>query len=66
MSTDDIRPKTLGGIKQLAKRLKKREGCPHHVALDMAAQAAGFSNYKHAFQHFDMNQSLSARRDATE
>ncbi|MEQ8832267.1 MAG: DUF5623 domain-containing protein [Alphaproteobacteria bacterium] len=50
MLTDDVRPKTLDGIKQLAKRIKRREGCPHHVALERAAQAAGFSNYKHAYK----------------
>ena len=48
MSNDLIRPSSIEGIKQLAKRIKKADGRPHAIALDKAAQAAGFSNYQHA------------------
>ncbi|WP_241388424.1 DUF5623 domain-containing protein [Pseudomonas aeruginosa] len=47
MSSEAIRPSTLDGIKRLAKKLKGE----HHVharALDAAAQAAGFQNFRHA------------------
>lgn len=48
MSNDQIRPSSIEGIKQLAKRLKKSRGIAHAVALDEASKAAGFENYKHA------------------
>lgn len=47
MSSEAIRPSTLDGIKRLAKKLKSE----HHIharALDAAAQAAGFQNFRHA------------------
>ncbi len=47
MSSEAIRPSTLDGIKRLAKTLKGE----HHIharALDAAAQAAGFQNFRHA------------------
>lgn len=48
MSSEAIRPSTLDGIKRLAKSLKT-ERCIQHVrALDEAAQAAGFQNFRHA------------------
>lgn len=48
MSSEAIRPSTLDGIKRLAKALKT-ERCIQHVrALDEAAQAAGFQNFRHA------------------
>lgn len=43
-----IKPKTLDGIKQLAKKLKKACGCSHTEGLEMAARQAGFENYTHA------------------
>ncbi|WP_245471120.1 DUF5623 domain-containing protein [Bradyrhizobium genosp. SA-3] len=48
MSNDHIRPSSIEGIKQLAKRFKKSDGIQHAVALDKASKAAGFENYKHA------------------
>lgn len=50
MSNDHIRPSTIEGIKQFAKRLKKSDGIQHAVALDQAAQAAGYGNYTHALR----------------
>lgn len=43
-----IVPKTLSGIKQLAKKLKRSCGCSHTEGLDMAARQAGYENYRHA------------------
>lgn len=48
MSNDLIRPSSIEGIKQLARRIKKANDLPHAIALDKAAQAGGFSNYQHA------------------
>lgn len=44
----DIKPTTLLGIKQLAKKISKAEGVRHHVALDKAAKQAGYQNFTHA------------------
>lgn len=43
-----IKPSTLNGVKQLAKKISKAEGIPHTKALDVAARQAGYENYRHA------------------
>lgn len=43
-----VRPTTIVGIKRLAKQIKKTKNIKLHKALDLASQAAGFDNYKHA------------------
>lgn len=48
MSIKSIRPSTIDGIKRLAKDLKVRDGVGHMKALDTAAMAAGFQNFRHA------------------
>lgn len=50
MSSKDIRPSTLDGIKRLAKSLKREREpvTPHSQALDEAAQVAGYQNFRHA------------------
>lgn len=48
MSDEIIRPSTLDGIKRLAKSLKVERGIQHVRALDQAAQAAGYQNFRHA------------------
>jgi hypothetical protein len=48
VSNDHIRPSSIKGIKQLAKRLKRAEAVLYTRALDMASKAAGFENFKHA------------------
>lgn len=48
MSSEVIRPSTMDGIKRLAKSLKVERGIQHTQALDAAAQAAGFQNFRHA------------------
>jgi len=50
VSNDHIRPSSIDGIKQFAKRLKKSDGIQHAVALNKAAKAAGYENYKHALR----------------
>ncbi|WP_454748927.1 DUF5623 domain-containing protein [Ciceribacter selenitireducens] len=48
MLTGDVRPKTLDGIKRLAAEIGKERGIKHSVALNLAAQAASFANFRHA------------------
>lgn len=48
MSTANITPTTIDGIKRLAKTLSKREGVPHSIGLDLASVRAGYANYTNA------------------
>jgi hypothetical protein len=48
MGSRDIHPTTIAGIKRLARSIKRERGNTHLAALDVAAQAAGFSNFRHA------------------
>jgi len=48
MLTKVIKPSTLDGIKRLARSLKIERNIQHTLALDLAAQAAGFQNFRHA------------------
>jgi hypothetical protein len=41
-------PTTLPGIKRAAKAIKRERGISHVEALDVAAQAAGYQNFRHA------------------
>ncbi|MFL1480961.1 DUF5623 domain-containing protein [Pseudomonas grimontii] len=50
MNSFEVKPSTLGGIKSLAKKIKRDLGIPHHEALDLSAREAGFQNYRHAQQ----------------
>lgn len=50
MTNVRILPSTMGGIKRLAKSLKRERNLTHHQALDEAAKRAGFENIRHA-QH---------------
>lgn len=50
MSNDHIRPSSIEGVKQFAKRFKKSDGIQHALALDGTSKAAGFENYKHALR----------------
>ena len=45
MLNETIRPSTIGGIKRLAKQIKKAKSVPHHEALDIAARNAFFENF---------------------
>jgi hypothetical protein len=48
MSIEAIRPSSLDGIKRLAKSIKNEQSIQHIRALDLAAQSAGFQNFRHA------------------
>lgn len=48
MSSKEIRPSSIDGIKRLAKSIKVAQGIRHTEALDVAARAAGYQNYRHA------------------
>lgn len=48
MTSKSIRPSTMAGLKRLAKQIKIAERSSHHAALDQAARAAGFENFRHA------------------
>ncbi|WFC43204.1 hypothetical protein [Pseudoxanthomonas sp. SE1] len=41
-------PKTLEGIKKLAKKIKKAREITHTAALHEAAKVSGYDNYQHA------------------
>lgn len=44
-------PNTIEGLKRLAKKYKKALGIPHHDALNRAAVACGFNNFRDAQRH---------------
>ncbi|MBX9909285.1 MAG: hypothetical protein K2Z25_11275 [Beijerinckiaceae bacterium] len=48
MSTIDIRPSSIEGIKRLAKTISKRDNIKHAKALDEASRVSGFANFQHA------------------
>lgn len=48
MLTGDVRPSTLDGIKRLAAQIRRERGIKHSVALDLAASAASYSNFRNA------------------
>jgi hypothetical protein len=48
MSNVSALPSTIDGIKRLAKAIKHQERVAYHVALDLAANRAGYQNIRHA------------------
>ncbi len=48
MATSTVAPSTIDGIKRLAKQIKRAQNIPHHQALNLAANQAGFENLRHA------------------
>lgn len=48
MATASIRPSTLGGIKQLAKKIRRERNISHSEALELASRQAGYENLVHA------------------
>ena len=57
---DRIRPRTLSGVKQLARKLREQRGISHQTALDTAARQAGFSCYSDAHTTFKLRNALHA------
>lgn len=45
---DQLRPRTIEGVKRLAKQLKRRDGIQYAEALDRAAQQAGCADFRTA------------------
>jgi hypothetical protein len=45
---DQLRPRTIEGVKRLAKQLKRRDGIQYAEALDRAARQAGCANFANA------------------
>jgi hypothetical protein len=48
MLIGDVCPTTLDGIKSLATQIRKEKGIKHTRALDLAAKAANYSNFRNA------------------
>lgn len=48
MIDDSFIPTTIVDIKRLARAVKREREVPHHLALDIASQTAGYRDYKHA------------------
>lgn len=48
MRIASIRPSTVDGIKQLAKKIKREQQLSHTDALEAASRQAGFENFVHA------------------
>lgn len=48
MLITSIRPSTVDGIKQLAKKIKRERCTTHTEALDAASRQAGYENFVHA------------------
>lgn len=51
MNIASIRPSSVDGIKQLAKKICREHNIPHTRALDQASRQAGFENFVHAKRH---------------
>lgn len=51
MNIASIRPSSVDGIKQLAKKICREHNTPHTHALDEASRQAGFENFMHAKRH---------------
>ncbi|TDP40744.1 hypothetical protein DEU29_101294 [Idiomarina aquatica] len=60
MLNETIRPSTIGGIKRLAKQIKKAKSVPHHEALDIAARNAFFENFAHARNQLESSSTLKS------
>lgn len=49
---EQIKPRTISGIKRLAKQIKKADDILYTQALNKAAVQAGFQNFLHANNAF--------------
>ena len=56
MLITSIRPSTVDGIKQLAKKIKRELSTTHTEALDVASRQAGYENFVHARRQLSMPQ----------
>lgn len=62
MSSENIRPSTIDGIKRLAKLIKVERGVRHAQALEAAARAAGYQNFRHASKSLSGGLATQVRR----
>ncbi|SCX28585.1 hypothetical protein DSM25558_4510 [Agrobacterium sp. DSM 25558] len=53
MLNGKVRPTTLDGIKRLASQIRKEQGLKHALALDLAANAANYANFRNAQRVFN-------------
>lgn len=51
MDSKQIVPTTIEGIKRLANTFRKENPITHSQALNFAARAAGYENFRHAQKH---------------
>lgn len=56
---NDLKPKTMSGIKSLARKIKKRNGLTHAAALDTAAKKAGFASWLAARHELRRSEEIS-------
>ena len=61
MLNEKIQPSTIGGIKRHAKQLKKANGIPYHIALNIASQSASFENFAHARNQLQSSNANNSR-----
>lgn len=61
MLITSIRPSTVDGIKQLAKKIKRELSTTHTEALDVASRQAGYENFVHARRQLSMPQAGASR-----
>lgn len=50
MIDDSFIPTTIVDIKRLARAIKREHEVPHHLALNIASQKAGYRDYKDAYK----------------
>lgn len=61
MTATPRKPTSIGGIKKLAKELKRDTNSTHFQALNLAAQLAGFHNFNHAESSLDASASTKKK-----
>ena len=54
MDTASIKPLTVNGIKQLAKKISRERNITHTSALNLASRQAGYEDFEHAKRQLSM------------
>lgn len=62
MLNENIQPSTIGGIKRLAKQIKKAKGVSYYKALDIAARNASFESFAHARNQLKNSNAFKSNR----
>lgn len=63
MSSILVTPSTIQGIKRLSKSIGRDQKVTHSKALDIAAQRAGFSSFRHAKNHLGTDSRSQTQRE---